>query len=119
MRPRLLRPACFFSGSIRLFSGFFLVISSNVLTLIERRAGEVGLYLRIAMCKRSLLPALDLLEDVDAVALAERHNRLLHGLAGSADAASAAADHPALRLRLHIQRIDRQDLHVERVLNGG
>jgi hypothetical protein len=43
MRPRLFRPACFFSGSIRLFSGFFLVISSKVLTLIERRPGEVGL----------------------------------------------------------------------------
>ena len=56
-RPRLLRPACFFSGSTRLFSGFFFVISSNVLTLIERRAGEVGLYLRIGMSKRSLLPA--------------------------------------------------------------
>jgi hypothetical protein len=43
IRPRLLRPACFFNGSIRLFSGSVLVISSNVLPLIERRPGEVGL----------------------------------------------------------------------------
>ena len=49
MRPMLLRPACYFSGSIKLFSGFFFVISSNVLTLIERRPGEVGLYLRIGI----------------------------------------------------------------------
>jgi hypothetical protein len=49
IRPRLLRPAVFLSGVVSRFSGFFLVISSNVLTLIERRAGEVGLYLRMGI----------------------------------------------------------------------
>src|SRR6266568_498312 len=44
MRPLLLRPAVFFSGSVRARSGDFLVISSKVDTDIPRRPGDVGLY---------------------------------------------------------------------------
>ena len=46
MRPYLLRPPLFFSGSSRLFSGSVFVISSKVETDMNRRPGEVGLYLR-------------------------------------------------------------------------
>ena len=46
MRPLLLRPPLFFSGSVRLFSGSVFVISSKVETDMKRRPGEVGLYLR-------------------------------------------------------------------------
>src|SRR5215471_4848846 len=44
MRPLLLRPAVFFSGSVSAFSGLVLVISSKVDTDMPRRPGEVGLY---------------------------------------------------------------------------
>ena len=43
MRPWLLRPACFLSGSVSDFSGLLFVISSNVETVMPRRPGEVGL----------------------------------------------------------------------------
>src|SRR5579864_4649373 len=44
MRPLLLRPAVFFSGSVSARSGRVLVTSSKVDTDIPRRPGEVGLY---------------------------------------------------------------------------
>src|ERR687884_1173098 len=44
MRPLLLRPAVFLSGSVSDFSGRRLVISSKVETDIPRRPGGVGLY---------------------------------------------------------------------------
>ena len=43
MRPLLLRPAVFFSGSVSDRSGLVLVISSKVATDMPRRPGEVGL----------------------------------------------------------------------------
>jgi hypothetical protein len=43
MRPLLLRPADFLSGSVSAFSGLVLVISSKVDTDMPRRPGEVGL----------------------------------------------------------------------------
>ena len=49
MRPLLLRPPFFVTGSSRLFSGFVFVISSNVETDMKRRPGEVGLYRRIGI----------------------------------------------------------------------
>ncbi len=45
MRPLLFRPPFFVSGSVRLFSGFDFVISSNVETDMKRRPGLVGLEL--------------------------------------------------------------------------
>src|SRR5919206_3204522 len=44
MRPLLLRPAFFLSGSVSDRSGRVLVISSKVDTDMPRRPGEVGLY---------------------------------------------------------------------------
>jgi hypothetical protein len=43
-----LRPAFFLRGSTRDFSGLFLVISSNVVTVAPRLPGDVGLYALIA-----------------------------------------------------------------------
>ncbi len=43
MRPLLLRPPFFVTGSSRLFSGVVFVISSNVETDMKRRPGLVGL----------------------------------------------------------------------------
>ena len=47
--PWLLRPARWRRSVVRDFSGVFLVISSNVRTDMKRRAGEVGLYTRMAI----------------------------------------------------------------------
>src|SRR5713226_4481093 len=44
IRPLLLRPAVFLSGSVRARSGLVLVTSSKVDTDMPRRPGEVGLY---------------------------------------------------------------------------
>src|SRR5579871_4509159 len=44
IRPLLLRPAVFFSGSVSERSGRVLVTSSKVATDMPRRPGEVGLY---------------------------------------------------------------------------
>src|SRR5712691_995318 len=49
MRPALLRPPFFVSFSVNAFSGLGLVISSKVETVMKRRPGDVGLYLRIGM----------------------------------------------------------------------
>ena len=46
MRPWLLRPPFFVTGSVRLFSGSDFVTSSNVETVMKRRPGLVGLNLR-------------------------------------------------------------------------
>jgi len=43
MRPFEFRPPFFVTGSSRLFSGRFFVISSNVETDMKRRPGLVGL----------------------------------------------------------------------------
>jgi hypothetical protein len=49
IRPLLFRPPVFFSGSVRLFSGFVFVTSSNEETDMKRRPGLVGLYFFSAM----------------------------------------------------------------------
>src|ERR687886_2900633 len=54
MRPLLLRPAVFLSGSVSAFSGLFLVISSKVDTDMPRRPGEVGLYVLTGMREPTL-----------------------------------------------------------------
>src|SRR5919204_6935652 len=51
IRPLLLRPAVFFSGSVSARSGLVLVISSKVDTDIPRRPGEVGLYVLTGMAQ--------------------------------------------------------------------
>src|SRR5215218_5848247 len=112
MRPRLLRPACFFSGSIRLFSGSFFVISSNVLTLIERLPGEVGLYIRIGICASLSFrrrDQLDLLEDVDALARKQGDNRLLPGSFLSVNPASTAPNRARPARALDVHGVDRLD----------
>ena len=49
IRPLLLRPPFFFSGSVRLRSGVVFVTSSKVETDMKRRPGLVGLYFFSAM----------------------------------------------------------------------
>src|SRR5207247_2390518 len=91
-------PPVFLTGSVRLFSGFDLVTSSNVETVMKRRPGDVGLnFLNAtwrsppsshpseatgqarhpenarAFCGSYLCP----LEDLDRLALADLDDRLL------------------------------------------
>src|SRR3954462_7043403 len=49
MRPLLLRPPFFVTGASSDFSGSFLVISAKSETVMKRRPGDVGLYLRTAI----------------------------------------------------------------------
>src|SRR3954454_19366394 len=112
----LFRPDFLLSGSMRLFSGSFLVISSKVLTLIERRPGEVGLYLRTAMLLLLSSP-LNLLEEIDVITRNERHNRFLPARLLTRNPSAAAARHARLRLRFHIQRVDRLHFDIEGLLN--
>src|SRR3954468_2357755 len=55
MRPFAFLPPLFFSGSVRLFSGWVFVISSNDETDMKRLPGEVGLYRRIATLHHPLV----------------------------------------------------------------
>src|SRR5919204_5192215 len=57
MRPLLLRPPFFVSFSVSPFSGFDFVISSKVETVMKRRPGDVGLYLRIGMVDLPIHPS--------------------------------------------------------------
>src|SRR5207248_11418041 len=101
MRPFTFRPPLFFSGSVRLFSGFVFVISSNVETDMKRRPGLVGLYRRMGILE------LCSFEDLDGIALLELDDRLL-------PAGPRAADQAApLRLRLHLDDVDALHLDVE------
>src|SRR6266849_2318953 len=70
IRPYTLRPLPRFFGLSRLFSGVFFVISSLVSCVMYRRAGEVGLSVRIPMVLGSL-------DQLDLVSGPERHHRLL------------------------------------------
>src|SRR5690606_19929787 len=86
----------------------------------HRATGRGGwLVLANRHSKRSILPELDLLKDVDPVAFANRHDRLLHGPGVALDAASPTADHARLRLRLDVDRVHREHRHVEGVLDCG
>src|SRR5438105_99983 len=71
MRPLLLRPAVFLSGSVSAFSGFVLVISSKVDTDMPRRPGEVGLYVFTGMLDSNSF------EEVEPLARLERYHGLL------------------------------------------
>src|SRR6266567_4355031 len=70
MRPYEFRPLPRFLGESRLFSGVFFVISSLVSCVMYRRAGEVGLSVRIPM-------ALGPLDQLDLVTGRQRHDRRL------------------------------------------
>src|SRR5918996_3171111 len=54
MRPFALRPAFFGFGFVSDFSGLSVVTVAKSDTLMPRRAGVVGRYLRLAMCLRPL-----------------------------------------------------------------
>src|SRR5919201_4436172 len=82
IRPLLFRPPFLVTGSTRLFSGFDRVTSSKVETVMKRRPGDVGLYLR-----RGTLD-LSPLEDLDRVAFAHLHDGLLPARLGAADEAA-------------------------------
>src|SRR3990170_7638152 len=105
MRPWLLRPDCCLRGTVSRRSGVFLVISSKVKPVMPRRPGEVGLNCFVGI-------ALDPLENLDRVALGERHNRLL-----PAPRLGDACAHAAL-LAAHVHRVDVSNVDLERRLDG-
>src|SRR5713101_2352880 len=105
IRPYTFRPLPRFLGESRLFSGVFFVISSLVSCVMYRRAGEVGLSVRIPM-------ALGSLDQLDLVAGRERHDRLL-----PVRPASLVLAH-ALPLAFVRGRAHGRDLDVEDLLHG-
>src|SRR3954453_22402414 len=108
MRPLLFRPPDFFTGSSRLFSGVVFVSSSKVDTDMNRRPGLVGLNLRTGI--RFL--QVGGLEDLDLLAGLELDDGLLPAGARALDQAAP------LRLRPHVDDVDRVHLDVERLLDG-
>src|SRR5687768_3584377 len=106
MRPAPLRPLVRVFGVSRLFSGVVLVISSYVRYVRYRRAGDVGLTVRIPMPLRSL-------DEIDLVSGLKRHDRLLPVRA------PALVTAHALELSLEGGRAHGGDLHVEDTLHGG
>src|SRR5215217_3969404 len=120
MRPLLFRPPVFLAGSTRLFSGSDFVISAKSETVMNLRPGLVGLNFLVGIYVTSFLAEmrqhfsrsnLGPLEDLDRLALAQLHDRLL-------PAGPAAADHPApLRLGTDLDDVDRLDLHPEELLD--
>src|SRR5215468_8699076 len=107
MRPSALRPPLRRRGSSSERSGSALVMSVKSATDMPLRPAELGLYWRIGMMR-----FLHVLEEVDALALGERHVGLLPGRA----AADVAAD--AARLAEHVERAHLLDLHLEQRLDG-
>src|SRR3954466_1009235 len=110
MRPVLLRPPFFGRGTTSDFSGSLRVTSEKSATLAPRRPGVVGLYLRMPMgcrvlvsCSSARLVVLAgggagpggaggrAAEDVDPVALGQRHDRTLGGNALAPPEAGALA----------------------------
>src|SRR5687768_341386 len=106
MRPALLRPFVRPFGVSRLFSGVVLVISSYVRYVRYRRAGDVGLTVRIPMPLGSL-------DEIDLVSGRERHDGLLPVRA------PALVTAHALELPLEGGGAHRGHLHVEHALHGG
>src|SRR5438876_4096162 len=105
MRPILFRPPLLFCATSSDFSGFFLVISSNVETLISRRPGEVGLYFFSGM----LYPF--------------KYLYLIPGGQGDygllpASAVASEARPLAAALAVHVEGVHRQHLHVEGPLDS-
>src|SRR5580658_6038754 len=89
-RPCTFLPPCECSGRTSDFSGSVRVTSAKSEPLAPRRPGVVGLYLRIAMSRRSPLGP----ENVDPVALGEGHDRSfgVRPLAPAVPGAPALAD---------------------------
>src|ERR1700730_2878198 len=106
MRPWLLRPALFLSGSRRLFSGSFAVISSKPGVAMKRRPGLVALYFLTGMT------LLDSPEQAFETAFPERHHRFLP-VGGAADDAATARSPD---LAAHIDRVHGRDLHALRLV---
>src|SRR5438477_5522156 len=105
MRPMLLRPPVLFCGRRSDFSGFFLVISSNVDTLMARRPGDVGLYFFTGILR--LLQS-DVLEEIEyLVAGHEGDDSLLPARAVAPETGLLAA-----ALAVHVERIHRLDFHL-------
>src|SRR5215472_10143862 len=106
MWPWTLRPPERFIASVRDFSGRSRVMSAKSLTVVRRRAAEVGLYFLMPMSDHASL------EQVDLVALLEGDDRLLE-VRALADAPPhplhfAADDGGANRLDVNVeQRLDR------------
>src|SRR5438309_1399769 len=99
IRPLLLRPAVFLSGSVSAFSGRVLVISSKVDTDIPRRPGEVGLYVLTGMSS-------DALEQVEPLAGFQGHDGFLPGTRSTHTAAAAA------NFACHMQDVHVRDLNL-------
>ena len=95
MRPLLLRPAVFLSGSVSARSGLVLVISSKVDTDMPRRPAEVGLY--VLDWHGALL---DPFEEVEPLAGPQRDDGFFPG-PGHAHRAAAAAHFAG-----HVQDVD-------------
>src|SRR5687767_7729214 len=103
MRPYELRPPVRFLGDTSRFSGSVLVISSYRTYVRYRRAGEVGLTVRIGM--------LGALHELDLVARGERHDGLL-----PAWSPPLVPAHP-LELSVVVHRADVGHFHVEHRLD--
>src|SRR5690349_5079137 len=97
MTPRWLRPATDLRVSVSDLTGAFFARSLKSATSYSRRAGDVGLYFLIAISA--------LLVEVDRLALAELHDRLLPVL-GLGRAAAHAADAAAYDHRVHLDHRD-------------
>src|SRR5438876_6043888 len=104
MRPYALRPFVRVFGSSRLFSGVFFVSSSYVTYVRYRRAGDVGLTVRIPMPLRPL-------DQLDLVTGLQRDDRLL-----PVPATALMTTH-ALELALEGRGADSRHLHVEHALH--
>src|SRR5581483_572183 len=116
MRPRLLRPPDFRSGSVSAGSGPRRVISAKSCPVWKRRPADVGRYWTMATALRSF-------EEVDPVAFGERDVRLLPvGPAAvvTADAADLAHAHLEQRLdRLADLDLVRPRVHPKHDLVAG
>src|ERR1700694_5466672 len=97
IRPWLLRPALFLSGSSRLFSGSSVVISSKLAVAMNRRPGLVALYFLTGM-----ILLLDSPEQAFQPALLQRH----HGLLPVRGTARGAPTSGAPDLAVHVDRVD-------------
>src|SRR5215472_11681422 len=105
MWPWTLRPPERFIASVRVFSGRSRVMSAKSLTVVRRRAAEVGLYFLMPMSDHASL------EQVDLVAFLQGDDRLL--------VVGALADAPAhpLHLAADDEGPDRLDVDVEERLD--
>src|SRR5690242_19118478 len=107
--PWLLRPECFFKGTISERSGFVFVISSNVDTDMPRRPGEVGRY-----CLTGIFCPLRL-QCIDCFPISDGHNRLLP-FAGFHRPRSGPTPPDHLCFTRHSHGVDRDDMHFKQLL---